>query len=156
MVVSFIGGENRSTWRKKQMLVQHELSQRNGSETIWYGRIVVACPIVKPVTKERDCWIYILNTCLQLVETLEIDMDQVILHHDHRNSEILFLKKSAFEISEHTFISRKYRVWGRSVLIFIWKMHLKKQCKMNSFRGWCLLLENPQKNCNITYITLFC
>ena len=108
------------------MLVQHELTQRNGSETIWYGRIVVAGPIVKPVTKERDCWVYILNTCLQLVETLEIDMDQVILHHDHRNSEILFLKKSAFEITEHTFISGKYRVWGRSVLIFIWKMHLKE------------------------------
>ena len=64
-----------------------------------------------------------LSAITYVVETLEIDMDQVILHHDHKNSEILFLKKSAFEITEHTFISGKYRVWGRSMLIFIWKMH---------------------------------
>ena len=115
------------------MLVQHELPQRNGGETIWYGRIVVASPFVKSVTKERDCWVYILDTCLQLVETLEICMNQVLLHHNHRISEILILKKSAFEISEHTFISGKYRVLGRTVLIFIWKMHFLKKRKAKLF-----------------------
>jgi hypothetical protein len=79
-------------------------------------------------------------------------MDQVILHHDHRNSEILILKKSAFEISEHTFISGKYRVRKICVNIYM-EDAFKKKRKMNSFRGRCLLLENLQKICNIIYNT---
>jgi len=43
-----------NTQVKQQKLVKHELPQKKRSETMCNGRIIIACPIVKPVTKERD------------------------------------------------------------------------------------------------------